>query len=334
MLLQQKKHQFYWIILDEPSFMKKEYIAHFFLILESLLYAGSYTVANDASVFISPFQLTLLRAIFAALIFGTVQFITVREKVDKRDLALLAACSLFGIVISNILFFGGLAKTTPINASLLTLTSPLFLILFAILVRGEIEVGKLVGVFVASIGGVFLILGDPGLVSDASNPLLGNIMVGASAGSYAIYLTLIRPLLLKYHALTILRWLFTFGMIYLFPVWGWSLSEIEWGSFTPGAWVALGFILICITFITFLLNTFALRVLDASIVSTYIYTTPLITAMIGIILEGHTTSLSLMIAGVLILFGGYLVSQTNDSNAGEEEVEAPRESLNIESEMG
>jgi drug/metabolite transporter (DMT)-like permease len=293
--------------------MKKEYLAHFFLILESLLYAGSYTVANDASNYISPFELTLLRAIFAAAIFGTAQFISVREKVEGRDLLLLAACSLFGITISNILFFGGLALTTPINASLLTLTSPLFLILFAIIVRGEIEVGKLAGVLIASLGGVFLIWGNTGLNTGAENPLLGNIMVGASAGSYAIYLTLIRPLLLKYHPLTILRWLFTFGVLYLFPIWGWGLTKIEWGEFNSNVWIALGFILICITFITFLLNTFALKVLDASIVSTYIYTTPLFTALIGVLLEGNSSSFSLLIAGVLILFGGYLVSQTNES---------------------
>lgn len=293
--------------------MKREYLAHFFLVLESLLYAGSYTVANDASAYITPFELTLLRAIFAALIFGTAQFVLVREKVDRRDLILLGACSLFGITISNVLFFGGLAQTTPINASLLTLTSPLFLILFAIIVKGEIELGKLVGVFIASIGGVFLIWGDTGLSAKASNPILGNIMVGASAGSYAIYLTLIRPLLLKYHPLTILKWLFIFGMLYLFPVWGWGLTKIEWGGFTSNVWIALGFILICITFITFLLNTFALKVLDASIVSTYIYTTPLFTALIGILLEGHSSSGGLLIAGILILFGGYLVSQTNET---------------------
>lgn len=298
--------------------MKKEYLAHLFLVLESLLYAGSYTIANEAAEFISPFELTLLRALFAALIFGTVQFITIRERVESKDLMLLAACALFGITISNVLFFGGLAKTTPVNASLLTLTSPLFLILFAIVVRGEIAVGKLLGVFIASMGGVFLILGDTGLATKATDPVLGNIMVGASAGSYAIYLTLIRPLLTKYHALTILRWLFTFGLLYLLPVWGWGLTKIEWGGFSTNAWIALGFILICITFITFLLNTFALKILDAGIVSTYIYTTPLFTALLGVFLEGHQSSISLFLAAFFILIGGYIVSQTNEEVKPEE----------------
>ncbi|CAA6827597.1 MAG: EamA family transporter [uncultured Aureispira sp.] len=292
--------------------MKKEYLAHFFLIIESLLYAGSYTVANDASTYISPFELTLLRAIFAAIIFGTFQFISVREKVDKQDLLLLAVCSLFGITISNVLFFGGLARTTPVNASLLTLTSPLFLIVFAIIARGEIAAGKLIGVLIGTIGGVLLVWGDTGLMTNAVNPILGNIMVGASAGSYAIYLILVRPLLLKYHPLTILKWVFTFGILYLLPVWGWGLTKIEWSEFNASIWIALAFILIGITFITFLLNTFALKVLDPTIVSTYIYTTPLFTALIGVFLDGDSSSLSLLIAGILILFGGFLVSQTNE----------------------
>jgi len=300
--------------------MKKEFIAHFCLLLESVLYAGSYIVAADASEFITPFQLTLLRAIFAALIFGVVHFSVVRERVERKDLMLLAVCGLFGITVSNVLFFAGLNLTTPVNASLLTLTSPLFLILFAIVVRGEIELGKLVGVFIASIGGVILIMGDTGLGMEPQNPLLGNMLVAISAGAYAVYLTLIHPLLKKYNPLTILTWLFVFGMLYLLPVWGYSLTQIKWGAFTSDVWIALGFILVCITFITFLLNTYALRVLNASIVSTYIYTTPLLTALIGVAIEGVSFSVSLIVASVLILFGGYLVSQTN-----EEEEELPAE---------
>ncbi len=282
--------------------MKKEFVAHLCLIVESALYAGSYIVASDASDFISPFQLTLLRAIFATIIFGTAQLILVREKVETKDLLLLAACSLFGITVSNVLFFTGLNMTTPVNASLLTLTSPLFLILFAIVIRGEIEVGKLVGVLIASVGGIILIMGDTGLGAEPTNPLLGNLLVAVSAGAYAVYLTLIRPLLQKYHPLTILKWLFAFGMLYLLPVWGLGLTQIQWAKFTPNVWIALGFILICITFITFLLNTFSLKILDASIVSTYIYTTPLLTALIGVVIDGASFSVSLILASILILF--------------------------------
>ena len=70
-------------------------------------------------------------------------------------------------------------------------------VLFAILVRGEIEALTLVGIAIGTLGGVILILSDTGLVQNAPNPVLGNILVGASAGAYAIYLTLVKPLLAK-----------------------------------------------------------------------------------------------------------------------------------------
>lgn len=302
--------------------MKKEFLAHICLLVESVLYAGSYIVASDTSGSISPFELTLLRAIFATLIFGTAQMLLVREKVETKDILLLGACGLFGITVSNVLFFTGLNLTTPVNASLLTLTSPLFLILFAILIRGEIEVGKLAGVMIASIGGVILIMGDTGLENKAENPLIGNMLVAVSAGSYAIYLTLISPLLQKYHPLTILKWLFGFGTLYLLPVWGLGLTRVAWGSLSNEVWIALGFILICITFITFLLNTFALKILDASIVSTYIYTTPLITALLSVATDGATVSMSLILASALILFGGFLVSQTNETKDEEDTMDS------------
>jgi drug/metabolite transporter (DMT)-like permease len=289
--------------------------AHLGLLLESLLYAGSYTFAKGLVPYhLSPFELTLIRTIFATLIFGTIFLVSVREKVSRKDLMVLAFCSLIGISISNILFFQGLSLTTPINGALITLSAPLFLILFAIVLYGEIELRKLLGVAVGAAGGAFLVMGDTGSAIDADNPALGNLLIGMSAGAYAVYLMLIKPVLTKYNPITILMYLFLFAALSLLPFYGPNLLKVRWEHFTPEVWTALVFILLTITFITFLLNMFALKVLDPSIVSTYIYTTPLLTAMIAVLGNQQGFSINLVIAGVLILGGGYLVSSTQSSN--------------------
>lgn len=307
--------------------MKREFFAHAGLLLESILYAGSYTMAKHVVPDqMSPLELTLVRAIFAGAIFGLVNLLFIREKVVKKDLLALAVCSLFGITISNILFFNGLALTTPVNGALLALTAPLFLVLFAILVRGEIEAGTLVGIAIATSGGALLILSDTGLVQNAPNPVLGNMLVGLSAGAYAIYLTLVKPLLDKYHPVTILSWLFIFATIYLIPFLGTELFAIPWSSFSTTIWLAIAFILLGITFITFLLNTFALRILEPSTVSTYIYTTPLLTALISVFALQNSFSISLVIASVLIMVGGYMVS----SSGGPDEEEEDKDTFIVE----
>lgn len=297
-------------------------LAHLGLILESLLYAGSYTYAKGLVPYhLSPFELTLIRTIFATLIFGTIFLVSVREKVARKDILTLALCSLIGITISNILFFQGLSLTTPINGALITLSAPLFLILFAIVLNGEIELRKLLGVAIGAVGGGFLVMGDTGGAIDADNPALGNLLIGMSAGAYAVYLMLIKPVLSKYNPITILMYLFLFAALSLLPFYGPNLAKVRWEHFTPEVWTALGFILLTITFITFLLNMFALKVLNPSIVSTYIYTTPLLTAMIAVLGNQESFSFNLIIAGVFILAGGYLVSSTAEKKKETEEIE-------------
>ena len=315
--------------------MKKEWLAHLGLIFESSLYAGSYIVAKFVVLEpIGPLELTLLRAIFAGVLFTLFHLLFVREKVAWRDLGLLAICSLMGITVSNICFFQGISLTSPLNGALITLSAPLFLIVFAIVAQGEIELKKLLGIFIAAIGGACLVFADGGSVDDAPNPILGNILIGCSAGAFAIYLTLIKPLLMRYKPITVLRWLFTFGMLYLLPFFGYDLINLPWSTFTFEAWGALFFILVCITFITFLLNTFAMRVLNPSVVSTYIYTTPLITAAIGVIAQNDKFSPFLIVAGVLILTGGYLVSSSSpkpDNTETENQDEETSDELPAES---
>ncbi len=303
--------------------MKRAVIfAHVGLLLESILYAGSYTFAKGLVPYhLTSFELTLIRTIFAAIIFGSIYLISIREKVKRKDLLSLALCSLIGITISNILFFQGLSLTTAVNGALITLSAPLFLILFAIVMHGEIELRKLLGVAVGALGGAFLVMGDTGMAMGADNPALGNLLIGMSAGAYAVYLILIKPILSKYHPITILMYLFLFAALSLLPFYGPNLAKVKWQHFTPEIWTALFFILLTITFITFLLNMFALKVLDPSVVSTYIYTTPLLTAMIAVLGKQQSFSFNLIIAGVMILGGGYLVSSTQSAKEAVPEAE-------------
>lgn len=298
--------------------MKKEWLAHLGLMFESSLYAGSYIIAKFVvPTPVSPLELTLLRALFAGVLFTLFHALFIRESVSWRDMGLLAICSLMGITVSNICFFKGIALTSPLNGALITLSAPLFLVIFAIVKQGEIELKKLIGIMVGALGGALLVLGDSGSIDGAPNPVLGNILIGGSAAAFAIYLTLIKPLLMRYRPITVLRWLFSFGTIYLLPFFGMDIIALPWGDFTFETWGALFFILVCITFITFLLNTFAMRVLNPSIVSTYIYTTPLITAAIGVVSQQGEFSIFLVLAGVFILTGGYLVSTSGSAEPAE-----------------
>ena len=67
--------------------------------------------------------------------------------------------------------------------------------------------------------------------------------------------------------------------------------------------------LVCVTFLTYLLNGIALTVVSPAIVGAYIYLQPLLTGFIAIIGGHDTINLNLVISALLIFIGVYFVSR-------------------------
>ena len=68
------------------------------------------------------------------------------------------------------------------------------------------------------------------------------------------------------------------------------------------------FVVVCTTFIAYLFNSSALRKLNPSTVSTYIYLQPLLATFIAIWLQSDTLDAIKIVASILIFIGVYLVS--------------------------
>ncbi|MCH2044553.1 MAG: DMT family transporter [Saprospiraceae bacterium] len=292
--------------------MKKLILAHIAMFLVALFYAATFTFAKDVmnEGYLQPFGFILLRVSCAAVLFWVFHTLFIREKVKKEDLKMLAICALFGVATNMLLFFKGLNMTTPINGSLIMLTTPILVLIFGFLFYGEsITLLKIAGVALGLGGAFYLTLSNSGEVTKAaSNPVLGNILVGLNAASYAIYLTIVSPLMSKYNPITILKWIFTFGFIYVLPFGVGQLSQSDFASFPTYIWYLIIFVIICATFLTYLLNGSAMRVVKPSVVSSYVYLQPLLAAIIAISLGKDQLSPELIIAGCLIFVGVYLVS--------------------------
>ena len=56
---------------------------------------------------------------------------------------------------------------------------------------------------------------------------LGDVLVFLNATSYAIYLILIKSMMKKYHAITVLKTLFLIGLVILLPISGSELLQIN-----------------------------------------------------------------------------------------------------------
>jgi len=283
--------------------------AHISLLIANLIYALNFTIAKDVMPnFILPSAFILLRVMGALFLFSFSYFIFFFQKIELKDILRFAICGLFGVAINQLFFFEGLNLTTPINAAIVMTTNPILVMLLSfIIVKEAISFRKILGITLGFIGASTLILSD-GAIDLSSNNSTGNLFVFINATSYGLYLVIVKPLLNKYHPLTVLFYVFAFGLLFVLPFGYDDLTIVKWGTIPVNIYLEIIFVVICTTFIAYLLNSSALKTLTASTVSIYIYLQPILASLFAIFLGADFLDEKKIIASALIFSGVYLVS--------------------------
>ncbi|MDC1063261.1 DMT family transporter [Flavobacteriales bacterium] len=289
--------------------MNRIFLSHVALIIVNLIYALNYTIAKDVMPeYIEPSGFILLRVIGGSILFFFIYFFIVKERVKKKDFFRLMLCGLFGVAINQLFFFEGLNLTTPINAAIIMTISPVLVIITsAIIIKEKITVRKIIGIFLGLIGACILIL-NSGDISFKNDFFTGNILVLINATSYAIYLVLVKTLMKRYNPITVMFYVFIFGLIFVLPFGIDEIQKIDLTTFNEEIYLKIGFVVICTTFIAYMFNAFALKSLNPSVVSVYIYLQPLLASLIAIALNSDTLSLVKILSAIFIFSAVFLVS--------------------------
>ena len=288
---------------------KSSFLPHLAMLGATLIYGANYTIAKDVldGNFISPLGLVFFRILTASILFLSIHLFWVKEKIRRKDLPRLIACGLFGVVINQSFFITGLKYTSPINASVLMVTTPIFVLLFSGLLKEEkINARKGLGIFLGATGTLTLILGK-GQFS-FSGTWLGDIMILTNALSYGLYLVLVKPLMKEYNPLTVVKWIFLFGMIPALPFAWNGIFKTPWDTFTFPVWTAFFYVLFFTTVLAYLLNATALKKVKPSTVGVYIYLQPVLATIIALISGKDELSFLKIFAGGIIITGVYLAS--------------------------
>jgi drug/metabolite transporter (DMT)-like permease len=165
------------------------------------------------------------------------------------------------------------------------------------------------GIVTGFSGAAYLIYQNMGSV-DKESSFLGDVYVFINAASWGTYLVLVKPLMKKYHTITILKWTFLFGFPLVLPFGITDALKFDWAGLSSETILLAGFVIVFTTFVAYLLNTIALKELSPSIVSAYIYFQPLLTALIAIfIFKSNDLSWGKVTSALLIFTGVYLISK-------------------------
>ncbi len=259
--------------------------------------------------FIKPFGFIVIRVIPAAMLFFLASLLLPREHIHKKDKKIIIYCALFGVAINQLLFFKGLSLTSPINGALIMTTNPVLVLLMAALILKEkINWVKILGICSGITGALLLILMGKNFNLEGGNTL-GDSYILLNSLSFAIFIIMVKPLMLKYHPITVMKWVFFFGSLMVLPFGYQELMMVPWKVLTFHHWLCILFVVVGVTFIAYLMNVFALRQLSPSVVSSYIYFQPVFATLISMI-TGHGNPGVLHLLSALLIFGGvYFVSK-------------------------
>ncbi len=289
--------------------MNKRFQAHIAIFGANLIYGINYTIAKGIMPdYAGAFGLTFMRVTGALLLFWFFSLIAGTEKIDRKDYPRLIFSGMFGVAFNQMLFLKGLSFTTPINSSIIMTINPvLVLIIAAIVLKERITWIKVIGIWAAGTGAGFLILSS-GKVSLESETFLGNVMMFLNATSYAIYLVIVKPLMIKYKPITVIKWVFLFGWFIVTPVGFSEFTQINWQDMPTSIIVSISYVIIGTTFFAYLLNINGLKYLKSSTVSAYIYSQPVIASIVAIMLARDEITWIKIVSTLLVFVGVYLVS--------------------------
>jgi drug/metabolite transporter (DMT)-like permease len=283
---------------------------HIALFLAQVIYALNYSIAKGLMpAYISPIALVFMRVMGAGLLFWIFSLFFKTQKVEKQDMKKMAWLALFGVVINQVFFIYGLSITTPINSSIIMISNPIIVMIFTlILLKERITWIKVSGLTFALIGAL-MILSLRGNFELGSQTIAGDLMTLINSASWAAFVVLVKPIMMKYNTITAMRWMFLFGCLYIIPIGLVDTLNTDWAGFNLHAVFALSFVVVMTTFAAYFLNIFGLQELSPNTVSAYIYLQPFLASLFAILLGGDRLTPIKLISGILIILGLYLVTK-------------------------
>ena len=282
----------------------------------AIFYAANFSIAKEVMPhYIKPFGFILFRVTGACILFWLVGIFGPKEKIATKHYLRIFWGAFFGMAVNMLAFFYGLNLTTPINASVMMVTAPIITFILAVVfLKEKIQLRRVLGLIIGIVGAVVMIAYGKGNIENATNPALGNFLIFINATAFACYLVIVKKLTQLYHPFTFIKWMYTLGIIMVLPFGLSQVLEMPLESIPISGFLSIGYVVVFVTFGTYILNIFAIKELKPTTVAVFIYFQPFLTSIIAFILGTDTIDFVKIIATSLIFVGVYLVSVKTNKN--------------------
>ena len=256
-------------------------------------------------------SMVLIRVVGGAALFWLTSLFVKREHVPLKHVFVFAGAAVFGIVFNQCGYIMGLSYTSPINASIVTTSMPIFaMILAALILKEPLTSKKVVGVLLGCSGALMLILTSAAHASDKVGDIRGDLMCLGAQLSYALYLSLFNKFVRQYSVVTVNKWMFLWAAIFLSPL----LAPHTYAKLSqPLALRTIletGYVVFFGTYVGYLLIIKAQKVLRPTVVSVYNYVQPVVAVTVSILSGIGVMKWTHALAVVLVFTGVALVTKS------------------------
>lgn len=253
-------------------------------------------------------SMVMMRVSGGALLFWLASLFTRHEHVSLKDVLTFAGAAVFGIVTNQCGYTMGLSLTSPINASIVTTSMPIFaMILAAIILKEPLTSKKVLGVFLGCSGALMLILTSATHSSDKVGDIRGDLLCLLAQFSYALYLSLFNRFIKRFSVVTVNKWMFLWATVILTPFAGPHTIDMLSQPIATKTLLEAVYVVVFGTFIGYVLIVKAQKVLRPTVVSVYNYVQPIVAvtvsvaAGIGVMKWTHALAVILVFTGVALV---------------------------------
>ncbi len=281
------------------------------LLIAHLIWGTNFVVAKVTLQEFPPMSLAFLRFTLASLFLAPFFLSQTKKiKIDKKDLPRLVAVGVLIVTLNIAFFLEGMRKTTAINASVLSLTVPIFSVLLGWRVLKEkINLINLMGIVLGLLGAL-IIIGLPQFVAGSFviQSTIGNILIVLASISWVFGAVVAKPILNKYPTIIVTAVAFMVGTLTFFIPAG--IEYIQNSGWVNQVTI-LG--LLGVVYMTLLSSISAYFLFEWGLSKTSVfkadllhYVEPFVAAFLAVSILGERISSSFLIGGVLIAVSAFL----------------------------
>ncbi|WP_459744403.1 DMT family transporter [Polaribacter sp. OB-PA-B3] len=280
-----------------------------YLTLLSLVWGSSFILMKKALLGVTPIQLGALRMIFTAIFLLLVAFPSLK-KIQKKHYRYIVFTSIAGTFVPGFLFAFAITTIDSSIVSILNSLTPFNTLIFGAIVFGfGFKRTQLYGILIGLIGTLILILKGAALNPD-QNYWYAFLIIIASVG-YAFNANMVKKYLNDLNALSIVTGNFLLLIVPAFIVLMFTDFFKNFDFNNKVLMQSLGYLAILSIVGTGIAKTIynkLVHISDPVFSSSVTYLIPLVAIFWGV-LDGEKLSPLQIFAGVIILFGVYLVNK-------------------------